>query len=118
VLYLGELYELPAPTKKKPSKNDVPEPAIDPALVGKPKTEAMSEQCLAHYQKALASNVPVLTELVVKELPGAEQTETPDTEQIEFSLFIDAVYGTGMHGTIKDSRVCNTFDKINASKSP
>lgn len=109
-LYLGTLYELPAPTKKKPSKKAPPEPQIDPALVGTPKTEAMSEQCLAHYQKALEAGVTVLTELPVQEESDAEQTE--------FSLFVDAVYGTGMHGAITDSRVCNTFDKINQSKIP
>lgn len=104
VLYLGELYALPTPTKKKPKKNAPPAPEIDPALIGTPKTEAMSEQCLAHYQKATEAGIGVLTEL-------------PE-DLSAFTLIADAVYGTGMHGAIADSRVCTAFDAINASGLP
>jgi NAD(P)H-hydrate epimerase len=104
VLYLGALYEQPEPTKKKPKKKDAPVPEIDPALIGTPNKECMSEECLSHYEKALAQGIPVLTEL--------------PAEMDEISLFVDAVYGTGMHGEIKDARVCSTFDAVNASEIP
>ncbi len=103
VLYLGELYALPEPTKKKPKKNAPPAPEIDPALIGTPKTEVMSEQCLAHYKQAVDADIPVLTEL---------------PEEMTYTLIVDAVYGTGMHGTLTDSRVCSTFDTLNASEIP
>ncbi len=70
---------------------------------GAPDTAHMSEQCLLHYQKALAANIPVLTEL-------------PDQKQC--TVYVDAVYGTGMRGAITSTRVCKTFDIVNASGTP
>ena len=103
ILYLGALYEKPSPAKGKAQKNAALASEIDPALIGTPKTDAMSAQCALHYQKALDAGIPVVTEL---------------PEELDFSVFIDAVYGTGMHTTIKDKRVCNAFDAINQTEIP
>lgn len=108
VLYLGALIAPPAPPKKgQPAKQ---EPShFDPSLIGTPNTEQMSAQCLLHYKKALSANVTVLTAL--PENAFAE-------EAAMYSVFVDAVYGTGMHGAITDQNVCNTFDLINQSSIP
>ncbi len=68
-----------------------------------PLTASMSEQCFLHYQKALAAEIPILSTL-------------PD--QVHFSVYVDAVYGTGMHGAIRSSGVCEAFDRINAGSTP
>ena len=70
---------------------------------GAPDTAHMSEQCLLHYQKALDADVVVWTAL---------------SEELQFSVCVDAVYGTGMRGAITDERVYEVFDLINACKTP
>lgn len=64
----------------------------------------MSEQCALHYAQAKQAGVIVLTEL--SQAPSA------------FTVVVDAVYGTGMHGSIKDGHVCAIFDAINESTIP
>ena len=99
-VYLGKLYEA-APEPKKKKKNQPEEPAIDPALIGKPDPEAMSNACRERYEQALAADIPVLTEL-----------------DESASVYVDAVIGTGMHGAITDARMIEIFDKVNASDVP
>lgn len=117
VLYLGSLYELPPINYKKKKKNVEQTPPFDPALEGTPNKDAMSEQCAAHYEKVLEAGIPVLTALP-DDQPPAEQ---PDAEQqavstqVQFTLFVDAVYGTGMQGAITVAKVRDTFTKINQS---
>lgn len=104
VLYLGKLYDLPTLSKK----NAKQQPAaydFDPALIGTPKTETMSEQCLAHYQKVLRAGIEVLTAL-------------PQIDPLPYSIFVDAVFGTGIQGAITDTAVLDAFDRINQSSVP
>lgn len=102
VLYLGQLYAPPAPSKKNAKKQDEAD-NFDPALIGTPKPDAMSDQCREYYKKVIAADIQVLTAL---------------PEDIIFSVFVDAVYGTGIHGTITSPVVCDTFDQINQSSIP
>lgn len=99
-VYLGKLYEA-APEPKKKKKNQPEQPAVDPELIGKPDTDAMSDACRERYEQAVAAEIPVLTELPEKA-----------------SVFVDAVIGTGMHGTIQSARMTEAFDKINGTDVP
>ena len=112
VLYLGALYTISASdsAKKSSKKNkSLDKYDVDPALLGTPKTEAMSEQCLAFYKQVQEAGIPVLTALPAEALLA---------EQPAYSVIVDAVYGTGMNGVITDRNVCDTFDQINLSKIP
>lgn len=68
-----------------------------------PDTACMSEQCLLHYQRALEADIPVTCSL---------------SDQQNVTVYVDAVYGTGMRGAIRSDRVCEVFDKINACHTP
>ena len=108
VLYLGELYNLPALSKKS-AKKKASAYDFDPALIGTPKTEEMSDLCRSFYKKVLAAEIDILTALPQNFLMA---------EQPIFSVIVDAVYGTGMHGAITNPVACDTFDQINQCTIP
>ena len=138
ILYLGKLYEMPQEEKKSKKKKDESESVeIDPALIGKPNTQEMSEQCQAFYKKALEAGIEVLTTLpqitamdaleelakknTKKSKKGSEEPieeVVPVVEPLSYSLFVDAVYGTGLHDDIAYALVCKVFDLINQSGIP
>lgn len=143
VLYLGKLHEQPAPTAGKKAHKDAAASETYSVQIGAPILSEMSEQCRAHYKMALAQGIPVLTDLFAEQSPAkqasasqipteqmpeeqtpAKQADAPRTEpapqaeQPAYSLYIDAVYGTGMRGTIKDKRVRAAFDFINQTDTP
>lgn len=109
VLYLGALYSVSVAETKKSAKKATDAYNIDPALLGTPKLEAMSEQCRYFFTQVQAANIPVLTTLPAEALLS---------EQPAYSVIVDAVYGTGLNGAITDRNVCSVFDQINLSSIP
>ena len=100
VVYLGKLYSMAAPVQTK--NGTIPEaPVIDRDKLGTPDTQAMSDQCLSFYQKALNQGVDILTDRM------------PET----ITVFIDAIFGTGLNGPL-DKDTCEIIQTVNQSGIP
>ncbi len=108
VLYLGPLTDMNSLTRQSAQRQST-QYDFDAELIGTPQTANMSEQCQAYYKKVVGLEIPVLTALPKNAL---------SIDHPAFSVFVDAVYGTGMQGEITDPIVRETFYQINHSTIP
>ncbi|MBQ7378409.1 MAG: NAD(P)H-hydrate dehydratase [Clostridia bacterium] len=101
VVYLGKLYADPTEQKpKKKNKKDA-EPAIAPEMSGTPDVEAMSAQCRSLFTHVQNAGIEILTDALPEDA----------------TLYVDAIFGIGFHGTL-DARTASMIQAVNASSTP